>query len=126
MSITVGTPSVVAEDGPGTLAFTFTRTGATTSPLTVAFSVGGSASFPSDYSAGSAASFTSNAGSLTFTAGASTAVVVIDPVADSVIEPDETVIITLTPSSGYTVSSGSGSATGTIADDDAIVSVQWG
>ena len=37
-------PSSVAEDGATNLTYTFTRTGSTTNPLTVNFSVGGSAS----------------------------------------------------------------------------------
>jgi len=124
VSVTVS-PAAVAEDGPTNLVYTFTRNGVTSNALTVNFSVGGTASFgasPNDYTESGATSFTSSAGSVTFAAGSSTATVTVDPEADTTIEPDETVVLTLTGGSGYNVSSPS-SATGTITNDDADVSV---
>ena len=44
VSVTVA-PSSVTEDGPTNLVYTFTRTGFTALPVTVNFSVGGSAVF---------------------------------------------------------------------------------
>ena len=59
---------------------------------------------------------------LTFAVGQSTATVTVTPVDDSVVESDETVILTLATGAGYTVGA-AGSATGTIADNDIGVSV---
>lgn len=115
-------PASVAEDGATNLTYTFTRAGVTSSSLTVNFSVGGSAGFGSDYSQSGAASFTPTTGTVTFSPGSSTAVVTIDPSADSTVEPDETVDLTLTAGSGYNVGSPA-SASGTIINDDTDVSV---
>jgi hypothetical protein len=118
-------PAAVLEDGPTNLVYTFTRNGVTSNSLTVHFSVGGTATFgasPNDYTESGATSFTSSSGTVTFAPGSSTATVTVDPEADNTIEPDETVVLTLTAGTGYNVSSPS-SATGTILNDDADVSV---
>ena len=115
-------PGSVAEDGATNLVYTFTRNGVTTNSLTVNFSVGGSASFPSDYSESGATTFTSTSGTVTFAAGSPTATVTIDPSADSTVEPDETVDLTLTAGAGYNVGSPS-AASGTITNDDTDVSI---
>jgi hypothetical protein len=118
-------PGSVAEDGATNLVYTFTRNGVTTNSLTVNFAVGGTASFgasPNDYTQTGATSFTPPTGTVTFAPGSSTASVTVDPETDSIIEPDETVDITVTAGAGYNVSSPS-SATGTITNDDADVSV---
>jgi hypothetical protein len=118
-------PASVTEDGATNLVYTFTRTGVTTNSLTVNFSVGGTADFgasPNDYTQTGATTFTSTTGSVTFTAGSPTASVTVDPEADSTVESDETVILTLTSGGGYNVVSPS-MATGTITNDDADVSV---
>jgi RTX calcium-binding nonapeptide repeat (4 copies) len=52
-----------------------------------------------------------------FLAGSSTATITVDPFGDADMEPDETVILTVTAGAGYTVGSPS-SATGTILNDD--------
>ena len=59
---------------------------------------------------------------MTFGAGNSTATVTVDPSADITSEPDETVILTLASGTGYNVIEPS-SATGTITNDDVVVSV---
>ena len=118
-------PASVAEDGATNLVYTFTRAGVTTNSLTVNFSVGGTADFgvsPNDYTQTGATSFTPPTGTVTFTAGNSTATVTVNPEADSFVETDETVVLTVTSGAGYNVSSPS-SATGTIINDDADVSV---
>jgi hypothetical protein len=124
VSLTVS-PAAVAEDGATNLVYTFTRAGVTTNSLTVNFSVGGTASFgasPNDYTETGATSFTPPTGTVTFAPGSSTATITVNPETDTTIEPDETVILTLTSGAGYNVSSPS-SATGTITNDDADVSV---
>jgi uncharacterized repeat protein (TIGR01451 family) len=54
-----------------------------------------------------------------FGAGNSTATVTVNPTADMTSEPDETVILTVAAGTGYNVATPS-SATGTIANDDAV------
>ena len=52
-----------------------------------------------------------------FLAGSSTATITVDPFGDADLEPNETVILTVTAGAGYTVGSPN-SATGTILNDD--------
>jgi hypothetical protein len=103
----------VAEDGTANLIYTFTRTGSTTSSLSVNYSVGGSATLGADYTgiAGTPAT-------ITFAAGSATATVTVDPTADAVVEADETVALTLTAGTGYTIGT-AGAVVGTITNDDA-------
>jgi hypothetical protein len=115
-------PSSVTEDGATNLVYTFARTGSTTNPLTVNFSVSGTAGFNFDYTQSGAASFSPSSGTVTFGAGNSTATVTVDPAADSALELGETVILTMTSGTGYNIGSPS-AATGTITNDDADVSV---
>jgi Bacterial Ig domain/Calx-beta domain len=118
-------PASVAEDGATNLVYTFTRTGFTAGALTVNFSVGGTATFgvsPDDYTQTGATTFTTTSGSVTFSPGSSTATVTVNPETDTTAEADETVIISLTAGASYNVVSPS-SATGTILNDDTLVSV---
>ena len=118
-------PAAVAEDGATNLVYTFTRTGFTANALTVNFSIGGTATFgasPNDYTQTGAATFTPPTGTVNFTAGSPTATVTVNPEADATSEPDETVILTVTAGTDYTVGTPS-SATGTITNDDAVVTV---
>ncbi|TWT55072.1 Calx-beta domain protein [Rubripirellula amarantea] len=104
-------PASVAEDGTANLVYTFTRTGGSdnSQPLVVEYTTTGTTS-PGD--------FTGASTSVTIPANATTATVTIDPTADAVFEPDETVILTIVSGTGvYTI--GTASATGTITNDDA-------
>ena len=122
-SVTVAvSPASVAEDGATNLVYTFTRAGVTTGALTVYFGVAGSATYSTDYTESGAATFSGTAGTVTFAAGHSTATVTVDPTPDTTVEPDETVALTLTAETGYTVGS-PGSATGTILNDDSVLIV---
>ena len=76
-------PLTVDEDGVPNLVYTFTRTGNTTSPLTVNFSVAGTATFNTDYTQTGAATFTATDGTVTFGAGNTTTTVTVDPSADA-------------------------------------------
>ncbi len=103
-SITLAvSPGSVTEDGTANLVYTFTRTGATTDALTVNYTVGGTATFDTDYTQTGAASFTATTGTVTFAAGSDTATVTIDPTADTNVEDDETVTLNLASGTGYTV-----------------------
>ena len=115
-------PSTVTENGATNLDYTFTR-GSSIGSLTVSFNVTGTGTFSTDYTQSGAATFTAASGTLTFNDGSTTATVTIDPTSDSTVELNETVILTLTSGSGYTVGSPS-AATGTITNDDnAVISL---
>ena len=108
-AVSVSSPDAsAAETGPDAGTFLVARRGDTTAPLTVNYTVGGSATSGADY--------VSLAGTVTIPAGAPSAFVAIDPVDDSAAESAETVVITLAPSGNYNVSGGS--ATVSIADND--------
>jgi len=107
-------PASVKEDGNTNLVYTFTRTGSTQKPLIVNYTVGGTAILGTDYTGISKASATKT---VTFAAKSSTALVKVDPTADSTQESDETVAITLASGTGYTVGT-TDAVTGTITNDD--------
>ncbi|NCS79517.1 MAG: endo-1,3-1,4-beta-glycanase ExsH, partial [Microcystis aeruginosa K13-07] len=102
-------PASVTEDGTSNLVYTFTRSGLTTNPLTVNYTVDGTATNGSDY--------TSIPTSVTFAANSATATVTVDPTPDTIVESDETVILTLASGTGYTVGTTT-PVTGTINNDD--------
>ena len=76
-------PSAVVEDGPTSLVYTFTRTVADDNPLTVNFSVGGTATFEADYTPTGAAGFDATSGTVVLGASQTTATVTVDPTADT-------------------------------------------
>jgi hypothetical protein len=106
-------PTAVAEDGAANLTYTFTRTGSTAAALLVGYGIAGTATQGTDYTIGGGA-----AGTVTFAAGAATAAVTVDPTADTSVESDETVALTLAAGTGYTIGT-AGAAVGTITNDDA-------
>ncbi|MDD1472111.1 hypothetical protein MEO41_12245 [Dolichospermum sp. ST_sed4] len=110
-------PSNVTEDGTTNLVYTFTRTGVTTNALTVNYNVSGTATFNNDYTQIGAASHTATKGTITFAAGATTATLAIDPTADTTVENNETVALTLATGTGYTIGTTT-AVTGTITNDD--------
>jgi Ca2+-binding RTX toxin-like protein len=104
-------PSSVVEDGTTNLTYTFTRTGDLTNSLSVNYSIGGTASNGTDYG---------NIGtSVSFAANSNTATVIVDPTADNVVEPDETVSLTLTSDPSYVLGT-IAPVTGTITNDDSL------
>ena len=120
VTVAVSPPSVT-ESGATNLIYTFARNGLTTGPLTVTFSVGGTATFGSDYSQTGAATFSSISGSVTIAAGNTSANVIVDPAVDAVVESNETVVLTITAGTGYNVGAApNNSATGTITDTPTI------
>ncbi|XGB41526.1 MAG: cadherin domain-containing protein [Nodosilinea sp. LVE1205-7] len=117
--ITLGvSPTSVTEDGVPNLVYTFTRSGPTASPLTVNYTIGGSAN-ALDYTGATPGS----GKTISFDPGSSTATLVIDPTADAFFEADETVILTLVSASTYSVGT-PGAVTGTITNDDALPTVR--
>lgn len=107
--VTVAASSPVAEDGAPNITFTFTRNSNSINELTVDYTITGTATNGVDYE--------TIGTSVTFAPGASTATVVVDPIADALVESNETVILTITPGPNYTVGV-TNSATGTINNDD--------
>jgi Ca2+-binding RTX toxin-like protein len=105
-------PSSVTEDGTGNLVYTFTRTGPTTSTLTVNYGITGTAD-ATDYTGA-----TPGTGkTITFAANSATATLTIDPTADTTIESNETVALTLATGTGYVIGT-TAAVTGTITNDD--------
>ncbi|MBI3880264.1 MAG: PKD domain-containing protein [Verrucomicrobia bacterium] len=90
--------------------FTYVRTGSTASNLTVNYTVGGTATSGSDYVALS--------GSVVFSVGATSAVVNVMPIDDSVSEPLETVKLTTLTNATYLIDPLASNATVNIIDDD--------
>ncbi|MFM9010531.1 MAG: Calx-beta domain-containing protein [Planctomycetota bacterium] len=83
------------EAGLGTASFRVTRGGDLSRPLTVNYSVSGTATPGSDY--------TPLGGRVTFPANENTAFITISPRDDAAVEADETVTITLQPGAGYDI-----------------------
>lgn len=109
-------PENVSEDSSTNLNYTFTRTTPTTNPLTIDFTVGGSATPGSDYTL-TGGTLSGTSGSITFAAGATTTTLAIAPTTDAIAEPNETITVALVNSSAYTVGT-LGAVTGTITNDD--------
>ncbi|MFT3744562.1 MAG: Calx-beta domain-containing protein [Pyrinomonadaceae bacterium] len=117
-------PTSVNENSGTAMVYTCTRTGVTASALAIPFTLGGTATFTTDYTVGGNTSGVTNAGgTLTFTAGSATATVTATPVADGVNEPDETVIVTFASGATWDVIPNPTVLTGTIVNDDQEVSV---
>jgi subtilase family serine protease len=102
------TAAGATEAGPTTGLFTVTRSGDTTLPLTVPFTTGGTATPDADYAALGA--------NVTIAGGSESATIVVTPLDDALVEPNETVVVALTSSPEYLL--GSIGATVTIVSDD--------
>jgi YD repeat-containing protein len=95
------TVTVTASDASATEAglttgrFTFRRTGSIAASLTVTYSVSGTATAGSDY--------TALGTSVSFAAWASTATKTVTPLQDTLVEVNESIILTLAGGSGYAV-----------------------
>jgi subtilase family serine protease len=89
--------------------FQLARSGDTSSALTVYFTTAGTATAGSDY--------VSLPPSASFAPGAATANIAVTPIDDTLVEPNETVVLTLTGNVGYRVGTPS-AATVTIVSDD--------
>jgi hypothetical protein len=110
---TAGEPA----SGQGTGTFTFTRTAPTTGALTVNYTVGGTATSGTDY--------TALGTSVTFAPGAASTNKLVSVLDDSLVEGDEQASVTLVAGSGYTLGSPA-AATVTIRDDDTTLTVTAG
>ena len=97
------------EAGPTNGVFTVTRTGDTSVPLTVHYTVAGTALAATDY--------TSLPGTVTIGVGSSAATVVVTPIDDPASESNESVILSLSANTEYSLGTPS-AATVTIVSDD--------
>jgi hypothetical protein len=136
----VASPGAVLEDGPQKLVYIFTRTGPTTSALTVNFtafrdgSTAPSVATGGDFennanqftnsfqantgqSATGSVSFTSNTGSVIIPAGATSVTFTLDPRPDTTVEPDESIRLTISTNANYNVGT-QGPVYVTILNDD--------
>ncbi len=96
--------------GTSNLAFTVTLSKTSTSPVTVQYATSnGTATAGSDY--------TATSGTITFAAGETSKTVNVAVTGDTTVESNETLTVTLSSPSGATIATGS--ATGTITNDDA-------
>ncbi|MGE0577012.1 beta strand repeat-containing protein, partial [Reyranella sp.] len=114
--------SVKAEGNGGTTAFTFTMTldQAGVTSQTVVWSLAGSGANPASPADFAASAL--NGGTLTFAPGEINTTITVEVVGDTTVEPDEEFTVSLSsPSAGFVL--GTASASGTILDDDATVSI---
>lgn len=119
-------PTSVLEDSNGELVYTFTRTGASDRQITVNFTVGGTATFATDYTLvndpNTTATLNATTGTLVFNAGDTTKVLRLKPTTDAAFEPDETIALTLANGTGYTRTT-TNAVTGTILNDESRVAI---
>ncbi len=108
VSAAAATPSV-PEEGPGPAIFTFTRQGPTGAPLTVRFTLSGTATPGGDYIAPPL--------SITIPADQNQTTLEIDLIDDNLLEDPETIVLTLTASNDYAIAPPP-SATVAIIDDE--------
>lgn len=114
-------PSSAPEDDGTALVYTFTRAGYIRNNLPVSFSLGGTAVRNTDYTL-TGGIVTGNTGTVTFAANSATATVRVTPTADSLIETNETVSLSLLAGTGYLLDPAS-SATSTITDDESQIAL---
>ncbi len=106
----IATDADASESGPDTGSFLISRTGGTDDVLAVEYSISGTATNGSDYDA--------IAQVVTFGIGESEKVIVINPVDDSDLEPNEDVTLTLDVNDNYVVDGNENTDTVTISDND--------
>ncbi len=92
ISVTVS-PAAADEDSGQAFPFTFTTSLTSSSSLTVNFSVAGSASSSTDYTLSGADTFDGTDGTVTILAGQTSATIIVTPIGDAMVEPDETIVV---------------------------------
>jgi hypothetical protein len=107
------------EQGAVTAVFTLSRTGPRSSPLTVAYTLGGSATPGSDYSG-------AGAGTVTFPVGSDTTTLTLPVADDSEAEGEELIIARITAPVGYTLVPGFEKADALLIDNDPVTGLAGG
>lgn len=110
----VASDGTASETGGNTGGYRIERLGSKSATIPVAYTMGGSASSGTDYTALS--------GSASVASGQSSVVVVMTPIDDTAVEGVETVIMTLATGTGYTLGA-STSATVTLTENEQAVSI---
>ncbi|MBD1828331.1 DUF4347 domain-containing protein [Microcoleus vaginatus GB1-A2] len=121
-AIAAGTASI-PEGNSGTkpLTFTATRSGNTGGASSVNYTIGGTATNVSDYNnIGGISGATAVTGTINFAAGETSKTITLDVLGDTLVEPDETIAVTLSSptSPGVTPTITTATATTTITNDD--------
>lgn len=111
------TPVSVTENSGSGISYTFNLSANAASNITVNFTVGGTATYNTDYTSSGATTFDSTSGTATISAGSNSTSFTLTPVGDANLEPNETIIISISAGSDYDAGSPS-SATNTIINDD--------
>jgi Ca2+-binding RTX toxin-like protein len=120
----VATQSAGAEQNQVPIIFTVTRGTNVFSAITIGLGWSGTATRGTDYTVTvTGGTLNNNQTTLSLASGVTTATVTLTPVDDTIVEPQETAILTLNSGTGYTVVAGQSSATGTIDDNDALAVV---
>jgi len=110
-SVSISGVSAPEGNGTTTLSFPVTLSASTPLPVSVSYATSnGTATAPSDYA--------SATGTLTFAPGETSKTINVSVVGDAVYEPDETFTVNLSSPVNATI--GTGSATGTIQNDDPV------
>lgn len=112
-TVTITATDANAGEGGDNGTFRLTRSGSTSSALTINLARSGTATNGTDYAPISSA---------VIPAGSATTTVTVSPIDDGIIEQSETVILTISPAAQYIVGSPD-TATVTIADNDAALTV---
>jgi hypothetical protein len=111
------TDAIGAEQGSDPIVFVITRTGASTA-ITINLAWNSTATMTTDYTvAATGGTLAANSLSITLAAGVSTATLTVTPVNDTSLEGTESVRLTLSAGTGYTVGSPN-TAIGDIGDDE--------
>ena len=110
------TDPAASETGPDTGDFTVTRSGGLGLPLTVRYSVGGTAKNGTDYER--------LPGAVEIPEGELSATILVAPIDDARVEPAERVVLTLRSSSAYTADREQRAATVAIEDNEPTLSIE--
>ncbi|MCC3525125.1 MULTISPECIES: DUF4347 domain-containing protein [unclassified Microcoleus] len=123
-AVAAGIASIPEGDsGTKPLTFTVTRSGSTGGASSVNYTIAGTATNVSDYNnIGGTSAPTGIAGTINFTAGETSKTITLDVLGDTIVEPDETIIVTLSnpAGAGVTPTITTATATTTIANDDKV------
>ncbi len=113
--------SAEAGEGSGAHVVTIGIEPAIEAPLTLAYTLAGTAAQGTDFTVAGAAG---PGGTVDAAPGAVSVAIEVTIADDGVNEPSETVVLILSPDSAYSVAAGGGAHTLTIADDDAAAGLQ--
>ncbi|MEG3970223.1 DUF4347 domain-containing protein, partial [Microcoleus sp. T2B6] len=121
-AIAAGTPSILeGNSGTKPLTFTATRSGNTGGASSINYAITGTATNISDYNnIGGTSGATTATGTINFAADETSKTITLDVLGDTLVEPDETIAVTLSnpTSPGLTPTITTATATTTITNDD--------